>query len=229
MLTTAAASNWTVSDVATLLAAIGGWLAAGISFFKARGDRLTGNAATEVSFGGVARGLLADVASLSERLKESEAHRDTCTKEMAAAAIREAALFARVARLEAALPLALAADRLEDLASIGYVFDQLADPLIITSAAKDGMIVWCNAAFAAALQLTREKVIATGWKELIYPPDLEDTSVIEATAWDVPVEGFVNRYKRADGTLVRLRWYAAPYRAGVTLAIARVMVPSEEK
>lgn len=129
----------------------------------------------------------------------------------------------RIAFLESTLPILLIADRLNDLdEGVRKVLDRLSDPLVFSSHADGGTFLWVNQPFAAVLGYDVHEVLALGWRGLIVEPDRDETDTTEAMAWDRPVEGFVNRYRRRSGGTVTFRWFASPYRKGVSLALARV-------
>lgn len=170
-----------------------------------------------------AHDFLGHVSALREQLDRADAEHRACREELALARREAEALAKRLATVESALPLALLDADAHTLERFRDVLDQLGDPVAISTPARDGVLLWVNLAFSRALGYSREDFLALGWRNLVHPGDLSETAETEASAWDGPVEGFVNRYRHAEGGYVRLRWYAAPYLQGVTLSVARVM------
>ena len=115
-------------------------LTAAATLRRLRLDRAKANVDQEVSFASAARGLLADVEPLKDRLRISEEradkaedHSERCERELAAGRERNSTLEARVSALETLLPLVLLGARLQECAAdLCEVLDELG-PCIISS------------------------------------------------------------------------------------------------
>jgi PAS domain-containing protein len=173
--------------------------------------------------------LLIDLQAALDRAEQYRGRLEAAEEAGRAATVAEracraevAALAERLSHVEAALPLALTAARIQDWQSLGEVLDRAADPWVISSPAEEGRVLWVNRAFAAALGMEAAAIVAAGWRALIHPEDLAETERAEAGAWDGGV-AVVNRYRHAAGRWVSLRWYAPRYEGGVTLALVRVV------
>jgi PAS domain-containing protein len=138
-------------------------------------------------------------------------------------------LEARLEVLEKLVPMAFAAKLLKNLGLLKLVMEKMTDPLVLSSSVGGGTFLWANKAFCDALGRPLEEILALGWRGLCHPGDLKATVGAESTAWDEPVDDFVNRFYRSDGAIVWLRWVCYPYdEGGVTLArveVARVDPP----
>lgn len=104
------------------------------------------------------------------------------------------------------------------------VFDEATDAWVVSSADQGGAFRWVNVAFAAALNLTREEVIATNWRELVLPEFLEATARVEEAAVARPVIHFRNAYRRNGGGTVWMSWFCCPYKDGATLSVVKMRV-----
>ena len=223
--------NWTVIGASLGSLFAGG----GVSWLKLRFDQRKLSAET--------RSLNADAASteaatestlfdaiedLRRRFISVEKHAADCDRENAELRRDNTALSDRITRLEEAMPMALVAARLEDYASLADLLDCITNPLVVSTPNNDGTLVWVNKAFCEALGRTREEILRIGWRGLIDPRDIRETSVMEAMAWSDRIWGFVNRYKHSDGSLVTFKWKCPAYKAGVTLSYVEV-VPMRRK
>lgn len=165
--------------------------------------------------------LFEEVIRLRSRILDAEHRASKCDEE-------NQQMRSRIERMEIALPLAIAAKRLKDLSGLGDLLNLLRDPIVVTTIAAGGTIIWVNDAFCEVLARTREEIIRIGWRGLIHPDDLSTTEATETMNWDRPTWGFVNRYMRADGRAVWFRWFCPPYSDddGATISLARpVPVP----
>jgi PAS domain S-box-containing protein len=165
-----------------------------------------------------ARDLAKDVDDLRKRVVIAEDHATTFERD-------NAALKARIARLESATAMALVASRVDDYASLADFWDLLSDSLVFTAQNDGGKFLWVNQAFCRLLGRTREDILALGWRKLIHPRDIPDAAAAEATVWHEHIWGFVNRYIHADGSTLLLRWYCPAYKNGVTVSVVVAVQP----
>jgi len=166
-----------------------------------------------------------DIEDLRTRVIKSEDHARLTDQDNAVLKRDNAELKDRVARLERAIPMTIAAGRLDDYASLADLFDLSADPWVFTAPNNDGTLLWVNTAFCKLLGRQREDILRLGWRQLIDPRDIPATTAAEATAWTERVWGHVNRYLHADGHPVLLKWYCPMYKGGVTLSYVSVISP----
>ena len=78
--------------------------------------------------------------------------------------------------------------------------------------------------FCRVLQRDSAELCSRPWSELIHPEDVDTTRVTARTQDGEDIIGFTNRYLRADGTYVSLRWRAGVWSdGGLTYAVAEVV------
>jgi PAS domain S-box-containing protein len=111
--------------------------------------------------------------------------------------------------------------RMAELHEYHKFFDVSLDLLCI--AGTDGFFKRTNPAFTRALGWTEEQLVSKPFLDLVHPDDIEPTqNEIEKLARGVPTISFLNRFKRADGSWVYLRWNSYPDpETGLLYAIAR--------
>jgi PAS domain S-box-containing protein len=169
----------------------------------------------EIEFAGKAKDTLRENLSLIKAA-------DDCSNKLEATLRRVTELEGSVKRLENTVPLALIYSRMvEGQDDLGFILDQSTDLFSISTLEEGGKLVWVNEAWSKSLGYTREEILEMGWEALVHPEDLERSRLAEATAWSGIVE-IVNRYRMKVGSWVILRWYAAKYKEGFSLALARV-------
>lgn len=188
--------------VATLLALLGGGFLAGL-------------AAWVGAPGTIYRDLREQLKWERENRQRADLESASMRAELAVVTAQMLEVRARSGRLERA------ADAITKHASLGDVLDKLVCCLVFTAVEDGGTIVWCNLAFANALQRQREEVIDMGWRRLVHPDDLRATQAAEGSAWRSPVSEFVNRYQRADGLYVQFRWHSTQYHGGISVSVIR--------
>lgn len=212
--------NWPVvsSVLVSVIAASAAWIAIALDRRKRSAETRSIEATAASTEASTARDLFKEVEDLRTRVIHAEDHANAVDEE-------NRTLRARIARLEAAMPMALVAGRIDDYASLADLFDLLADPLVFSAPTNDGKLLWVNKAFCTALGRTREEILALGWQKLIHPDDVGKTSFAESAAWSDRVWGFVNRYVHADGSMVLLKWYCPAYKNLVTLSFVEVLTP----
>jgi PAS domain S-box-containing protein len=163
--------------------------------------------------------LISDVNALRRDLNETRQREDQCRERLDAAEDALAKMVERVAVLETTTPMVMVALKLQAITvHLARVLNKNRDGLVLSVPAEEGRLVWCNTAFASALGMTCEEVIATGWRALIHPDDREVTDANETRAWQRGGE-VVNRYRHKLGHYVTLRWFFAPYDEGSSLSV----------
>jgi PAS domain S-box-containing protein len=210
----------TPAEIATLAAAAGALLTAGATALRLRLDRRKSTGDLEISAAAAYKSLLSEVDGLrlrldvaEERARKAEEHGRRCDVEVAQ-------LRDELTALRAAFPAAAVALRLQSLTADLYdVLDKLS-PLVLSSPADEGRLVFVNLQFAQALGRSRDEILNSGWRALIHPDDLASATGAEAAAWDRAVRT-VNRYRHADGTYRVLRWWASRYLQGVAVSAVR--------
>jgi PAS domain-containing protein len=223
--------NWPVvsSILASIIAAGAAWLAVVLDRRKRAAEARSIEATAAATEASTSRDLFKEVEDLRSRVVAAEDHARASDRENQVLkedhARENQVLKDRIARLEAAIPMALVAGRVDDYASLADLFDMLSDPLVFSAPTNDGKFLWVNTAFCAALGRTRDEILALGWRKLIHPEDVGKTSFAESAAWADRVWGFVNRYVHADGTMVLLKWYCPAYKNLVTLSFVEVVTP----
>lgn len=115
--------------------------------------------------------------------------------------------------------LGRAADRWSRVNGLGPVLDRIHQGIVASTVENRGTLVWCNIAFCARLGYTRDQVLALNWRGLVAPEDLAATQAAEGGAHYEPVEGHVNRFRRAQGGWVQLCWYSTEYEGGVAWSV----------
>jgi PAS domain S-box-containing protein len=111
--------------------------------------------------------------------------------------------------------------RMTELHEFQKFFDVSLDLLCI--AGTDGYFKRTNPAFTKALGWTEEQLVSKPFLDLVHPDDIEATqNEIDKLARGVPTISFLNRFRRADGSWIRLRWNSYPDPdTGLLYAIAR--------
>lgn len=118
---------------------------------------------------------------------------------------------ARLRQLLRRAPAALIEEHLDDLNGLRKLFDLLVDPVIVSTSEDSGKWIYINDAGCAKFQRSCDEIIEMGWRNLIHPDDLPDTSDVETRAWDEDVWDYVNRYVARDGSVVTCRWFCRKY------------------
>lgn len=155
--------------------------------------------------------LYADFEIARERLDKTEgeltqtrAELDRCQADLMAAA-------ARVVELRASMPMVTMATKLTRLSdSLRHVLDGCRDGIVLSTPENGATFVYVNSAFAQALGMTAEEVIAAGWQALVHPDDAKRTATTAFDAWSGGGE-MSNRYRHKDGHYVRMRWRFSIY------------------
>jgi len=194
--------------------------------------RETGSRETASQVESISR-LLADLKSAHDQidmyrdqLESSRDQEDDCQDRLTDERRKHAATMAELglavqkcAKLEAALPSLQIAAKIEKLSpGVRRVLDKCRDGIVLSSIAEEGRFVYVNRTFADAIGRTVEEVITAGWKSLIHPADMPDTTATESLAWIKGGE-VVNRYRHSNGSYVQLRWHFTNYEEGLSLCI----------
>lgn len=199
-----------------LIALAGGGLVSGLTstirFLREQRKMYAEGTAAEFS---TSTSLFEEVQRLRTRILNVEASHEACRRE-------KAELTVQLARVTALLPFAVTSGRMVRGDQFGKFLDLFAEPLTISSLVQGGTFTWVNAAFCLVMERTMEECIAAGWRGMIHPGDIPDTTKQETGAWDEPIWGFVNRYLSKSGKVVWFRWYCLSYEDGLTLAMARI-------
>ena len=111
--------------------------------------------------------------------------------------------------------------RMLELHEYQKFFDVSLDLLCI--AGTDGYFKRTNPAFTKTLGWSEEQLLSQPFMALVHPDDAEATQrQIERLAEGLPTISFVNRFRRADGSWVHLKWNSYPEpESGLLYAIAR--------
>ena len=111
--------------------------------------------------------------------------------------------------------------RMTELHEFQKFFDVSLDLLCI--AGTDGYFKRTNPAFTKTLGWTEEQLVSKPFLDLVHPDDIEATqNEIDKLARGVPTISFLNRFRRADGSWIYLRWNSYPDPdTGLLYAIAR--------
>lgn len=200
----------------------GGLVTALVAFFRFLRERRKLYAEGTAMEFSTSTSLFEEVQRLRSRILAVEAAHEACQREKTELALQ-------LARVTALLPFAVTSSRLVRDEKFTRFLDLVADPLTITSLVHGGTFTWVNVAFCAVMERTLEECVAAGWRGMIHPDDLADTSKAETGAWDEPVWGFVNRYLSKSGRTVWFRWYCLTYEDGLTLAMARIEKVTEKE
>ena len=97
-------------------------------------------------------------------------------------------------------------------------------------AGTDARFIAVNPAFERALGYTAKELLAETFLNFVHPDD-RDATVAEVgmLADGSPTLSFTNRYRRKDGSLVRLQWRAYPEPGtGLIYATARIALDDED-
>lgn len=137
------------------------------------------------------------------------------------------AMRKRLATIESVLPFALLSERLKDYETLKVLLNRLDEPIVLTSPANAGTILFANDRFCEVMGYSLERVLELQFPGLVHPDDRRATKAAETVAWTATVYEFVNRLITATGAVVWLRWIAPPYLHGVTIALAEVQSLSE--
>ena len=118
--------------------------------------------------------------------------------------------------------------RMTELHEFQKFFDVSLDLLCI--AGTDGYFKRTNPAFTKALGWTEEQLVSKPFVDLVHPDDVEATqNEIDKLARGVPTISFLNRFRRADGSWIYLRWNSYPDpKTGLLYAIARQIEDPQE-
>lgn len=169
--------------------------------------------------------LLKDFAALRDQLDAAEDSEEDCQAKLDEVKRTMAKVAAKLSeteierdRLRVAAPaLAVTAKIAHRSAAVRKVLDACRDGIVL-SEIDGGVFVYVNRAFAAALGLEPEEVLAIGWRELIHPDDLHAAESTEGEAWSKGGETS-NRYRHRAGYFVRMRWHFTAYDDATALSI----------
>lgn len=124
--------------------------------------------------------------------------------------------------------LGRAADRWSQLNGLGPVLDRVHQGVVASSPGDGGRIEWVNIAFCAKLGYTRAQIVDMGWRRLVDPTQIAATQVAESDAHFAGVLDYVNRFRRADGKWLQLRWWSTTYVAGIAWAVVEFEKVTED-
>lgn len=169
--------------------------------------------------------ILAEVATLREQVETSKDQEEDCRARMEdakreLATVMRALAATRKSRddLQSAHPIMLAAGKIGSRSeSVRKVLDACRDGIVL-SEKSGGRLAYVNRAFASALGLTPDEVLAIGWRELIHPDDLAATESAESEAWSGGGET-ENRYRHRIGYFVKMKWHFTDYDDGHSLSV----------
>jgi PAS domain S-box-containing protein len=149
----------------------------------------------------------ADALAANERAEAAEARADSFLAEVSA--LREQF---------SAATLSMAATLVydDDLHDFEDMWDLLDVPVIFTS--QGGRWDIANVAACRQFGCSREELLGFGWQR--YCLALDDTMREEEAATRRRVWGYVNEWRRDDGTTFFLEWFAAKKKNGKTMAFA---------
>lgn len=163
-------------------------------------------------------GLLDNVAKLRDALAASILREEECQKRLDDNDTEFSRVWERLLRLEVARLSIAGKLSPASFESIRHVLDAIRDGVVLSVPSDAGRYVYVNTAFASALGMTVEQVVASRWQELIHPDDLAAMEVAEGDAWSSGGQ-IVNRFRHADGHYVSLRWHFTNYDEGAALSV----------
>lgn len=215
----------TVPEIAALVMA--GVALAGLYFQRRK-------VAAEEDFSAIANisRLLADLKSAHDQidlyrdqLESSRDQEDDCQSRLMderrkhASTVTELGMLVHeIATLKSAMPALSIADKLQKIpSSLKRVLDKCHDGIAL-STRNDGELVYCNATFCAALDMTEAEILKVGWRALMHPDDMERALTQEAKAWN-DLGQFVGRYRHRDGSWVTMRWHFTQYEDGYAFSV----------
>lgn len=155
--------------------------------------------------------LVDDVKAQRVDLDEARKREDECQQSLETTLEQLTTVIARVTNLESLMPSIVISSRLRKRsAGTMRVLNKIrGDGIVISS--RDGLrFVWVSDTIGAALGRTPIEMIATEWRALVHPDDLERTEEIETNAWNDGGE-WVNRFLHADGRWITMRWHFTIY------------------
>lgn len=82
---------------------------------------------------------------------------------------------------------------------------------VVVSSPDGARWVWVNKAVERALGMTHEEVLATGWRGLMHPDDINRAMRVEGSAYNAPVPGVVFRFRDPGGGWRNWRFWCSSY------------------
>ncbi len=162
-----------------------------------------------------------DVRQAKDEVEKSRTAAVAANARAETAEVRAEAFFAEVKALRgqfAAATMSMAATLVfdDDLRDFEDMWDLLDVPIVFTAQGGRWNIV--NVAMCRELGCGREELLGFGWQT--FAVDLEDTMREEAAASHRRVWGYLNEYRRGDGSTFWFEWYASKYKSGEAMAFA---------
>lgn len=77
---------------------------------------------------------------------------------------------------------------------------------------RNNYIVHANPSFCSMLGVTEQELDGKPWHHFVHPEDLEESEdrALAAMREHSHLDGFENRWRTADGSWVRIRWFSSP-------------------
>lgn len=94
---------------------------------------------------------------------------------------------------------------------------------LICVASGDGRFRRLSPNWETALGYPVEELIGRLWMDFVHPEDAQATIETAREMARHDIAEFVNRYRRKDGTWVRLSWRCSAWAGGLTYGIVRVL------
>jgi PAS domain S-box-containing protein len=93
----------------------------------------------------------------------------------------------------------------------------------MSSRSNGVMNVFESSSVSCALGYPVEELIGRLWMDFVHPEDAQATIETAREMARHDIAEFVNRYRRKDGTWVRLSWRCSAWAGGLTYGIVRVL------